>query len=154
MAHIHEKIDWTVTVFIVCGGKVLVRKHEKYHIWLGVGGHIELYEDPIQAGKRECLEEVGLVVEIGGEEQYKDQGDDRTNIPPPAFLNRHHVSEVHEHIDFIYFAQSESNVVVPENETDSWLWLTKEEVLQHPEISETIKKYAVAALDFYIKPTV
>lgn len=147
MAHIHEKIDWTVSVFIVYGNRVLVRKHEKYHIWLGVGGHIELDEDPIQAGKRECLEEVGLSVIIQGEDTYKDIGNQRLNIPPPAFMNRHPINEVHEHMDLIYFAQSKSDVVVPENATDSWLWLTKEEVMHHPEITEEIKKYAIVALE-------
>ncbi len=147
MAHIHEKIDWTVSVFIVCGNKVLMRKHDKYDIWLGVGGHIELDEDPIQAGKRECLEEVGLEVKIYGEDLYKENTDGRLNIPPPAFMNRHFVSETHEHIDFIYFARSESDNVVPENPTDTWLWLTKDKVLSHSEISPEIQKYAISALD-------
>jgi len=40
MPHIHEKIDYTTDVFIVCKDKVLLRKHEKYGIWLGVGGRI------------------------------------------------------------------------------------------------------------------
>lgn len=149
MAHIHEKVDWTVSVFIVHKDRVLVRKHEKYHIWLGVGGHIELDEDPIQAGKRECLEEVGLVVKIFNEDQYAPIGDGRTNVPPPACINRHFVSETHEHLDCIYYAYSESDTVVPENVDDIWLWLTKEEVQSHHEISNEIKNYAVAALDTY-----
>lgn len=37
MAHIHEKIDYTATVLVVCDGKVLLRKHDKYGIWIGVG---------------------------------------------------------------------------------------------------------------------
>ncbi len=40
MAHIHELIDWTATVFIVHEDKVLLRWHEKYHILIGVGGHV------------------------------------------------------------------------------------------------------------------
>lgn len=32
MAHIHEKIDFTVGVFIVHDGKVLLRFHDKYHL--------------------------------------------------------------------------------------------------------------------------
>lgn len=53
MAHIHEKIDFTVEVFVVFQNKVLLRKHDKYKIWLSVGGHIELDEDPNQAALRE-----------------------------------------------------------------------------------------------------
>ncbi len=60
MPHIHEKIDFTVEVFIVYDNKVLLRKHDKYKKWLSIGGHIELDEDPNQAAIREVKEEVGL----------------------------------------------------------------------------------------------
>jgi len=46
MAHIHEKIDFTASVFVVHKNKVLLRMHDKYKMWLSVGGHIELDEDP------------------------------------------------------------------------------------------------------------
>jgi len=55
MPHIHDKIDFTVEVFIVHNNKVLLRKHDKYKIWLSVGGHIELNEDPNQAAIRDVL---------------------------------------------------------------------------------------------------
>ena len=57
MAHIHELIDWTAGVYIVHNNKVLIRLHEKYHMWVHVGGHVELDEDPVQAAIRECKEE-------------------------------------------------------------------------------------------------
>ena len=60
MAHIHEKIDFTTSVYIVHAGKVLLRMHDKYHMWSGPGGHVDLHEDPNQAAVRECKEEVGL----------------------------------------------------------------------------------------------
>ena len=53
MPHIHEKIDFAVEVFVVHKNKVLLRKHDKYKTWLGVGGHIELDEDPNQVAIRE-----------------------------------------------------------------------------------------------------
>jgi hypothetical protein len=53
MSHLHEKIDFTVEVFVVSGDAVLLRKHDKYKIWLGVGGHIELDEEPTQAAVRD-----------------------------------------------------------------------------------------------------
>ena len=46
MPHIHEKIDFTVEIFIIYNNKILFRKHDKYGVWLSVGGHVELYEDP------------------------------------------------------------------------------------------------------------
>ena len=56
MAHIHEKIDFTVEVFVVYQDKVLLRKHDKYGMWLSVGGHIELDEDPNETALREVKE--------------------------------------------------------------------------------------------------
>jgi hypothetical protein len=41
MPHIHEKIDFTVDVFVVYKSRVLIRKHDKYDKWLAVGEHIE-----------------------------------------------------------------------------------------------------------------
>ncbi len=66
MPHIHEKIDFTAEVFIVHKDRVLLRMHDKFKIWLSVGGHVELDEDPIEAAVREVKEEVGLDVTIVG----------------------------------------------------------------------------------------
>ena len=46
MAHIHEKIDFTVAIFVVHEGKVLLIHHRNLNKWLPLGGHIELDEDP------------------------------------------------------------------------------------------------------------
>ena len=64
MPHIHEKIDFTVEVFIVYKNKVLLRMHDKHKIWLSVGGHIELDEDPIQAAICEVKEKLGLMLKL------------------------------------------------------------------------------------------
>ena len=53
MPHIHDNIDFTAEVFVVYKGRVLLRKHDKYKMWLSVGGHIEPDEDPNQAAVRE-----------------------------------------------------------------------------------------------------
>ena len=38
MSHIHEKIDFTVEVFIVHKSRVLLRMHDKYKKWMSVAG--------------------------------------------------------------------------------------------------------------------
>ena len=58
MPHIHEKIDFDSDVFIVHDNKVLLRKHDKYKMWLAVGGHIELDEDPNQAAVLSTINKV------------------------------------------------------------------------------------------------
>ncbi len=123
--------------------------HEKYHTWYGVGGHVELNEDPITAAIRECKEEVGLDVAIFDSNKNPEvMGLHERYLPNPAHMNIHYVGGTeHQHIDLVYYATSKTDSVIPENETDMWLWLTKEEVSAHSEISEMIKHYALGALD-------
>ena len=59
MAHIHEKIDFTVAIFVVHEEKILIIHHRKLNKWLPLGGHIELDEDPEIAALREAKEESG-----------------------------------------------------------------------------------------------
>ena len=147
MAHIHEKIDFTVSVFIVHENKVLLRKHEKYDIWLGVGGHIELDEDPNEAAVREVKEEVGLdIVLWNGNQQYTEMAGQHKELIPPVSLNRHHISPAHEHIDMLYFAGAASNTVIPEHADDEWKWLTMSE-LDSADLIPDVRFYAKLALD-------
>ena len=48
---------FTVAVFIVSAGHVLLHPHPKVGLWLPPGGHIEPHELPDDAALRETLEE-------------------------------------------------------------------------------------------------
>jgi len=137
MPHIHEKIDFTVEVLIVFNKRVLLRKHDKYKKWLGVGGHIELNEDPVQAAIREAKEEVGLDVEIIGNAKEFNIPDYQELIPP-KFLNRHKINETHEHVSL---RLSDKEV------SEDCRWFSKEEIEKSSEIQEHIKEYALTALE-------
>ncbi len=104
MAHIHEKIDFTVAIFVVHGGKVLLIHHRKLDKWLPLGGHIELDEDPEQAALREAKEESGLDVVLLGERPPTTSPGTRALIAP-RFLDIHRISDTHEHIGMIYWAR-------------------------------------------------
>ncbi len=148
MPHIHEKIDMTVEVFVVHGDKVLMRKHDKYGIWLSVGGHIELDEDPNEAARREVMEEVGLKVALLAAQDYPSDSEERELIPP-RFMNRHRINPQHEHVTLVYFANSHSaEVIQPEREkSDSIRWLSKEELeSEELPIKPNIRHYALEAL--------
>jgi len=150
MAHVHEKIDFTVSALIVYKNKVLLRKHDKYNVWTGPGGHIDLDEDPNQAVVREAKEEVGLDIKLWrGAQRFdypKDVEGPHRHLILPVWMHRHHTSPTHEHIDFSYFATSENDKVVPESPTDEWRWLAKNE-LGSLELLPDIKFYASKALD-------
>ena len=104
MAHIHEKIDFTVAIFVVHDGKILLIHHRKLDKWLPLGGHIELDEDPEQAALREAKEESGLDVELLGERPPTTSPGTRALIAP-RFLDIHRINETHEHIGMVYWAR-------------------------------------------------
>ncbi len=106
MAHIHEKIDFTVAIFVVHEGKVLLIHHRNLNKWLPLGGHIELDEDPETAALREAKEESGLEVELLGERPPTTEPGTRALIAP-RFLDIHRITDTHEHIGMIYWARPE-----------------------------------------------
>ena len=151
MPHIHENIDFTVEVFVVYKNKVLLRKHDKYRIWLSVGGHIELGEDPNEAALREVKEEVGLDIQLYHEGQHLlIKQEDYRELIPPQFMNRHRIKDSHEHVTLVYFARSNTDrLVLSEKEkSDECKWFTQNE-LNDPMygIRNSIKMYAYSALE-------
>ena len=150
MPHIHDKIDFTAEVFVVYKNTVLLRKHDKYKIWLSAGGHIELDEDPNQAAIREVKEETGLNVELIGKVQdLHNEVEGYKELIPPNFLNRHKISDFHEHITFVYFAIAQNNNLTQgEGEvSDECRWFTEEELDdQKYGIRNSIKFYAKSAI--------
>jgi len=147
--HIHERIDFTVEVF-VHDGEVLLRWHDKYGKWLSVGGHVELDEDPNQAAYREVQEETGLEINLLDDLKPRfSPRDGYEELIPPVFLNRNRINEHHEHITLTYFATSESKVINPdegEKKTD-YLWLSRKEIEEMIGIDEEIRFYALTALE-------
>ena len=150
MTHRERGIDFTVEVLVVFKNRVLLRKHEKYGIWLSVGGHIEPEEDPNQAALREVREEVGLEIELfgGGEASWASDG--HRELVPPRFLNRHPISDRHEHVTLVYFATAASDVLGGEaaaKDAPECRWLSRDEVESSPDLAPWLKVYALAALD-------
>lgn len=149
MAHLHEKIDFTTTVYIVFKNKVLLHKHKKLGIWLPPGGHIELDEDPNEGAMREAKEETGLDVQLVGEAAEYDSVYGARDLIPPKFLNRHYfdTSRTHEHVDFAYFARTNTDEVRPEEEGGEIRWFTKEDIECNDEgIVPDVRSHALAAL--------
>jgi 8-oxo-dGTP pyrophosphatase MutT (NUDIX family) len=152
MPHIHEKIDFTAEVFIVFNNKVLLRKHDKYKMWLSVGGHVELDEDPNQAAVREVKEEIGLdVVLYDGNKLFNKETDTYHELIPPMFMNRHTISDTHQHITLTYFATTSTDQTTPDSEvevSEELKWFTAEE-LNDPQydITDNVKYYAHEALN-------
>jgi len=147
MPHIHDKIDFTVAIFVVHEGRVLVIHHRKLDRWLPLGGHIELDEDPEQAALRETLEESGLDVELLGE-RPPTTGPGTRALIGPRYLDIHRISDTHEHIGMIYFARPKGGqVTLAQSEHHDIKWCTAEQLESlHPPMSDAVKWYCHAAL--------
>lgn len=147
MPHIHDKIDFTVAIFVVHDGKVLVIHHRKLDRWLPLGGHIELDEDPEQAALRETREESGLDVELLGE-RPPTTGPGTRALIGPRYLDIHRISDTHEHIGMIYFARpkgGQMTLAQAEHHDIRWCSAEQLEALQ-PAMSDAVKWYCHAAL--------
>lgn len=153
MPHVHTgpgEVDYTVEVFVVCDGRVLLRMHDKLGFWLSVGGHVELHEDPPQAALREVREEVGLNVRLDDSHMlYREISEGYTELPPPVFMCRMRMSESHDHVTMTYFASSDTQEVAPSgiDRSDVWRWLSLDELDDAAlGLDESIKFYATTAL--------
>ena len=93
---------FTVAVFAVWDGRVLLHRHRKLGLWLPPGGHIEEGELPDEAAAREVWEETGLRVELVGER--REDVTDPVQLHRPAGVQLENIGPGHQHIDLIYFA--------------------------------------------------
>jgi len=126
-----EPVDWrgsgrhfTVAVFVVWRGSVLLHRHPKLGLWLPPGGHIESGELPDEAAVREVYEETGVEVGLTGERR-EDIGEPHhpRQLHRPAGVQLEGIGPGHEHIDLIYFAAPVGATgVKPESEGDLTGW--------------------------------
>lgn len=95
--------EFTVAVFVVHQGRVLLHRHGKLEMWLPPGGHIEPNELPDEAAVREVEEETGVRVELLGERaldiEYPYQ------LVRPLGVQLEDIAPGHQHIDLVYFAR-------------------------------------------------
>jgi 8-oxo-dGTP pyrophosphatase MutT (NUDIX family) len=148
MPHLHEKIDFTVSIFIVKDKKVLFIFHKQLKRWLPIGGHIELDEHPEEAALREAKEESGLEVELVGERPSLSPQDGFIPLLQPAYMDIHRIKEPHWHIGMVYFARVKSGqVTLNAEEHHDIQWLTEKDLDDAKwELYPNLKFYAKEAL--------
>ena len=147
MAHIHEKIDFTVAIFVVHKGKLLLIHHRNLNKWLPVGGHVELDEDPETAALREAKEESGLDVELLGERPPTTEPGTRALIAP-RYLDIHRITDTHQHIGMMYWARPKHGTLTlsaSEHHDIRWCAAADLNNLQPP-MTAAVKWYCRAAL--------
>ncbi len=99
---------FSVAVFVVHGGRVLLHYHGKLGKWLPPGGHIEDNELPDAAAIREVLEETGVCARLAGGRGLAI--DEPRQLVVPAGVQLERISPGHEHIDLVYFGVPDPDV--------------------------------------------
>lgn len=156
MAHLNYYLDLCVDTYVVNNGAVLLRFHEKYKFWGAPGGHIDLGEDANEAALREVWEEVGLRVELIGPSGWeKTDTDKQRDLVPPVFVNRHKITDTHDHSSFVFVARSDTRAIDPQSEGDKasgveCVWVAQKELDElyknDERLSLDVYRYASAAL--------
>ncbi len=156
MAHLNYYVDLCVDVYVVHDGAVLLRLHEKYNDWCSPGGHIEPGEDVNEAALREVWEEVGLKVELIGPSGWvQSDSEHNKELVPPVFVNRHRVTDTHDHSNFVFVARASSREISPQVDEDiassaKCVWVTEAELNElkknDKRLSDDRYRYAMTAL--------
>ena len=121
---------FTATTFVVCQDRVLLHLHKKLGIWLPAGGHIDRDELPEVAARREVLEETGLNIQLYQPETLLNFGDDEAiELHRPVHLLLENINPYHQHIDFIYYARTDTPHLNPApGEANSFRWFSRAEL--------------------------
>lgn len=131
--------EFTASVWILSKSKpkkVLLVHHKKYDKWIQPGGHIEKFENPIEAAIREVKEETGL--DIGFIEKYLEQTEDEVTkfLNTPDFFLEQKIpvykdQPEHFHLDFQYVIEIDEQVLKHNiSESHGIGWFTKEEAFK------------------------
>jgi 8-oxo-dGTP pyrophosphatase MutT (NUDIX family) len=122
--------------------KMLLIRHRKLGKWMQPGGHIEKFENPIEAAIREVFEETGLNIGFLAD-QIKKAENDASFLPIPKFFMEQKIPAYndepeHFHLDINYVVEvQEQRLKFNKKETHDIGWFTKEEIKKLPTHKDT-----------------
>ncbi|MBA2277299.1 MAG: NUDIX domain-containing protein [Chloroflexia bacterium] len=145
--------DFTVAVFVVAQGRVLLHWHRKLGMWLPPGGHIELGELPDDAALRETLEETGIAIRLAGEHGLdRDLPGEPRQLVRPAGIQLEDITPGHQHIDLVYFAEPRNNDAANAPVPEGVAWYDRAGLDTLPLTAE-VRAWTDKALDTLDAPT-
>ncbi len=136
---------FTVAVFVVWEGKVLLHRHRTLGMWLPPGGHIEENELPDEAAVREVLEETGLGVRLVGER--REDVADPVQLHRPAGVQLENIGQGHQHIDLIYFARPSGSTQIRDDFSEEEVGWYGPEVWDEMRVNAEVRGWCERALE-------
>lgn len=143
---------FTATAYIVSKFnnefKVLLHKHKKLNIWIGIGGHVEKDENPVETVLREVKEETNLHIKLIFEKTLLKTKDVKELITPQTIIEEkippYQSEPAHFHIDHIYFAfcKNPQNIKISED----YGWFSSNQLTKLG-LEKEVRVFAKKALD-------
>jgi nucleoside triphosphatase len=131
-----ENITWPKVPEVISGifiknskGEIALFRCRKWkNLWINPGGHLEFGETIEDSMKRELLEEAGVE---GKNWRFMSMGE---LINPPEFERPAHFIYIH------YLCDYDGEFKLDNDELTDVRWFTPKEILQSPEVNETMKE--------------
>jgi len=127
---------FTVSVYIFSKeepDRVLLLFHKKHQKWMQPGGHIEQFENPLEAAAREVREETGIDIEAYLQPARK-LSNDVLELQAPASLQQQPIpaqgdDPAHYHLDLGYVVKVPHSIPTPANNESMMVnWFTLEQL--------------------------
>lgn len=114
---------FSVAVYARQGQRVLVIEHRRLATWLPIGGELEAGETPLEAARRELVEETGLVG------LFRPLVGALDGVPAGLIgYEEHAAGSKGVHMNFVFVTEVGSAEVVPNSEFASWRWIDRSEL--------------------------
>jgi len=122
----HERRAFSVACYPRYQDRVLLIKHRRLGHWLPPGGEIEPGELPADAALRELREETGLVGRL-------PPLSDIDGVPPGLLgYEEHPAGSKGTHLNFVFVAEVDTDVVVANDEFDEHSWVDETHIFSGP----------------------
>jgi len=119
-----QRRAFSVAIYAVHEGRVLLVHHKRLGVWIPVGGEVEANETPLEAAARELREETGLEGDFGAPAWEGVDGTPRGLLA----YEEHAAGSKGLHLNFDFVARVASERIVSDGSFGEHRWVSAEEL--------------------------